>query len=112
MSEQESEKGPQGPDTESTTATETPIVETDEYITKCDACKTAVEITCVGIIVGGVILAAPEELTIAAIVTALAGLGLAFGADEVRKWITQAAKEGINNIEQLAKYICKQAGVC
>ena len=78
----------------------------------CEQCKTAVEVECAILIVAGVIIAAPEEITIVAIVEALAALGLMFGADEVRKWITQAAKEGISSVEQLAKYICKQAGVC
>jgi len=81
-------------------------------ISKCDACIAAMEGVCAGLIVGGIIVAAPEELTIVAVVTALAGLGLAFGADTVREWITAAAKEGIKDVVALSKYICKKAGVC
>ena len=81
-------------------------------MSKCDQCKLAVKVECAILIVGGAIILAPEELTIAAIVSALAALGLMFGADEVRKWITEAAKEGINQVEALAAFICKKAGAC
>lgn len=77
----------------------------------CDECKATMEKACATLIVIGVV-AAPEEATVVAIVKALNDLGLVFGADTVQKWITQATKEGINNVEQLSKYICKQAGVC
>ena len=81
-------------------------------ISPCDACKAALEGACAGLIVGGVIVAVPEELTIGAVVLALTAAGLAFGADQVREWINEAVRAGIDTAKALAEFICKKAGVC
>ena len=126
MSEQTEESKPEEATESNTASTETETVSTESVeseepeaeakpevsITKCDACRTALEIACVGIIVGGAVVAAPEEITIGAIVAALTALGLSFGADKVREWISDAAKAGVSNIRWLAEFLCKKAGVC
>jgi len=94
--------------TETSTASEIPSV----ALSPCQLCIASMEGVIGGLIVGGAIVAAPEELTIVAIVGILTAAGLAFGAEDVKKWITQAAKEGIHEINQLARYLCKQAGIC
>lgn len=86
--------------------------ETPTAISPCDGCIAALEGACLGLIVGGVIVAAPEEVTLTAIVLALSALGMAFGADQIRAWLKEAISLGITTAKALAEFFCKKVGIC
>jgi len=79
---------------------------------KCRACLGALEGACVGLIIGGAIIAAPTEVTAAGVVAALAVLGFSINGKTVVEWIIEAGKAGINEVPKLAKFICKKVGAC
>ncbi len=81
-------------------------------ISKCDACKAVVIGFEAGLIIGGAILAAPEEITISGIIAGLTLLGLVFTADKIRAWIKEAIDAGIKGVTDLAAFICKKTGSC
>lgn len=84
----------------------------DLGISPCDACKAAMEGACYGLIIGGVIVALPEEGALLAVIGVLTAAGLAFGADQIRTWIKEAINEGIHTAKALAAFLCKKAGIC
>jgi len=84
----------------------------DLGISACDACKAAMEGACYGLIIGGVIAAAPEEGAILAVIGVLSAAGMAFGADQVRAWIAEAISAGIHTAKALAAFLCKKATIC
>ncbi len=79
---------------------------------KCGACIGAIEGACIGLVIGGVIIAAPEEITIAGVMAAIAILGFDVDGKRVIEWLVEAAKAGINSAGDLAKFLCKKMGAC
>ncbi len=79
---------------------------------KCGACVGAIEGACIGLVIGGVIIAAPEEITVAGVVAALAVLGFVVDGKRIIDWLVEAAKAGINSANDLAKFLCKKVGAC
>ena len=81
-------------------------------ISPCQACKAAMEGVCYGLVIGGVIVAAPEEGAILLVISVLTAAGLAVGQGEVRAWIKEAIKAGIHTARELAEFLCKKAKIC
>ncbi len=96
------------------TTEEQPTAEAEEKaevdISECDACRKALNVACEGLCVNGRVVI--NETATETVVTALKDLGLKSDADNVKKWIDMAADAGITNINWLAEFLCKKAGVC
>lgn len=88
------------------------LLQNDWDAIKCGACIGAIEGACIGLIIGGVILAAPEEITVAGVMAAIAILGFKVDGKRVIEWVVEASKAGINSANALAKFLCKKLGAC